>query len=220
MGIIKLGSRNFDQSTIITHPSRSYSSGSSASSGITALGIAGSVFPFVDRSHSIKGAEVLLNTYAYWGGDHSDPMTLQEIVDGLIRESSQVTIEKGGEVTSRKLTQAETLIDFVRAVPQSTRSLQEKHITRRTQGTPQAAIADSTTTAGNRAYQDAYAFRFVENTLSSFYMSTFPGVGMDYRNYHSLNFFTASNARSDTALIFPCRYNVCTCRVWGRASLD
>ena len=201
MGIIKLGSQHFDQSTLITHPSRSYSSASAEGihrwmQGVIP-GITGAIFPFTERSTSIKDTQFLVEDSSGFIGstDGKNKQSLDETLRNLRIQGGTVEIGKDGKVSSEELTAAQQLIDFVGILPQSTRSIQQKHITRRVQGAP---VNDDEAPLRTNA-----AFNLVEKTLFPYYLSTFPGMGMDYRNYHSLNFFTASNARNDTALIFP-----------------
>lgn len=63
---------------------------------------------------------------------------------------------------------------------------------------------DSARKYDETAYATAsFKKQFIKNSLMPFYRSTYDSCDFSYTNYHCLNFFTASNVPSDTALIYP-----------------
>ena len=233
MGIIRLGPENFDFNTIVTHPSRSYSSSSIGPSGSrggiggripsVGPGITGSVFIFAERSEAIKDTELLLNDVSSgkvsataWTSNHvqfaQQRISLLELMKDIQAESEK-ELGPGTQATkpldppSKEITKREAMMNLVRVMPQSTRSLQIKNIERFSQPAPIAAVFKDengvvVVDEGTNMQRNA-AFRTVQNTYFPYYMSRLPGMGMDYRNYHTLNFFTSSQTPNDAVLIYP-----------------
>ena len=179
MAIIRLGKENFDNSSLTTYVSRSFEWTSER--GI----VSGAIPVYVERSATEKSTDV---TYGTEGPAGSSPVT------NIFEAAKQLFVAKKeaeGDTPSKTNLTEEVLFywDVIGKAPISERKHQYKILTRNI-STPLTSISSSfKLNARNVTFKD--------------YKVPYPDIQWAYNNYNCLNFFTASNAPSDSVLIYP-----------------
>jgi hypothetical protein len=162
MSVIALTPRNFDVSTLETHPSRSFSTGSH--------GVTGSVYVYAQRSPIEKDAEFLNENQKTAFGESVlinalDALKVANETLSLIPNANALDIVDG-------------YMNLVRMLPSSRRKQQQVSISH-------FRSAPTLTTA-------SLAKNFVRKTLAYNYKHQYPGMNWAYTNFNCLNFFTSS----------------------------
>lgn len=189
MAIQRLGPDNFEQFTVELHPRQSYSSGSSTSR--IHQGVTGTLRVFPRGSLIEKDVESL---GAFADRSFSDD-SFHILTDGIPRLASG---------TSDISSYMEGYLQAVNAQASSSRRATTVEIKR---FEPSVRFAQQTLRKST-----------VRNTLFPYYSVNYPSAQWAFTNYHSLNFFTASNVPSNTALLYPNSKDVITSQGGGIAS--
>jgi hypothetical protein len=174
MAIIPLAPDNFEVFTLELHPRKQFSSGS--------LGITGSVNLFSERSTTQKLLE-------------SSDASVQTTDQGW--SENKLVIELNGIVEETALSNnievgLESYMAQVNALPAPSRLSKTFDITRERPAETYAEIV-----TGSIKKQQ------IKNVLFPNYRSKYAGYNYAYTNYHTLNFFTASDIPINSTILYP-----------------
>ena len=173
MSIVPITADNLQSYTTIARPKRFFASSSS--------GITGSISLTKDFSKSLKDLG-----HTYGSSDHAFNDAQSEIIiDGLSR------LPPGAVDGDPRLTIPlfELLFDVQQAEKHKLRQTKKQEVRRFTAGT---------------RFEDNFCHKFIiQQNLFSHYRPHNQAADWSYTNYNCLNFFTASNVPSDSAIIYP-----------------
>ena len=176
MSIIKINKDNFERYSLLTNPTRTFSSASNNVAGFMSVGITGTLPLFTDRSSAVK-----------------------DVFSGLIHNSSASNDQQLENLRSAVVSAATTQQNFfgvvesyftnVNSLPSS--SMYDKK---------QSVIRFE---PGARFNPDFLRKRSVKEVLFPYYRSEYQSLQWSYTNYHSLNFVTCSYLPTASVLIYP-----------------
>ena len=178
MTIFKIDRDNFENTSIQTSPSKAFSSSS--------LGVTGSIFVYPRRSDSVK--EVI-----EFPSQRARPQSFDDAA--LERMFKDVRVEIQNDIADPAITRdyfgnMDKILSFINSLP------------------PSPIINESTAsilllTRSLHADQTFEKKRYVVDNLYPENRVEFPTSHYSYTNYHSLNFFTASQVPTQACLLYP-----------------
>ena len=180
MAVIKLGKENFDNSTIITHATRSFSW--SHTKGV----ISGNVHVYAERSDIEKDVTLTIQEQGKGFGSSA-------VVD-LIELADKIALSKAGAAGTGSNPQdiSALLGEYLNIIPPIPPSARKKQFRSITRHVPTPVYSHSSSMKS-----------FARKVLFDDYKVPYPDTQYAYNNYHCLNFFTGNMVPSDSALIYP-----------------
>ena len=176
MSIIKINKDNFERYSLLTNPTRTFSSASNNVAGFMSVGITGTLPLFTDRSSAVK-----------------------DVFSGLIHNSSASNDQQLENLRSAAVSAAATQQNFFGAVESyftNVNSLPSSSMYDKKQSVIRFE-------PGVRFNPDFLRKRSVKEVLFPYYRSEYQSLQWSYTNYHSLNFVTCSYLPTASVLIYP-----------------
>jgi len=216
VSFIKISPQLFELSTLSLHPEVKFVSSSRApndeSEHTVTSQMSGSArvsarpSPFIKEQNDFNSSEETRTAFNLEGTQIGETISL----DFLSREilSASRPDSSGKPINIAIKSAMEDYLTYVNSASILPRNQKELPIKRFDSDNMFYEIRGFTDNDSARAYDEtAYATasfkkQFIKNSLMPFYRSTYDSCDFSYTNYHCLNFFTASNVPSDTALIY------------------
>jgi len=180
MALFALTREYFENLTLTTHPRREFYSASIASSQET--GMFGTVNVFAQKSGIEKEAQKL-RAFSDGSDEFSDE-TLEAYRQGLVLSASD-----------------ETLTNFTSSMAEFLGKINDAGVSERKKKFVEVIRFEPSF----RFTADTQRKNVVRDILFPYYRDRYPSMHWACTNYHTLNFYTASNVPSDSVLIYPAK---------------
>lgn len=176
--IIPVDQTDIETFTVVTNPIRSYSSGS-------IQGSTGSVFVFPRRPTGVKDVQPD-SSFVESAHDDAD-------LSSLLRSVQQAgKVSRSSSDPAAQTTFAQMLSQYVAAVDRQGQAARLKEALDVVRFTPPVVFNSNTLRK-----------LVVKDQLNAYYRTAYPTAHWAYSNYSTLNFYTASNAPSDSVILYP-----------------
>ena len=215
MSLIRIPPEFFEFSSLSLHPKTTFTSSSKAQDGSNVAHTAVSHMsgsarvsarpsPFIKESTDFK---IVYDQLTFVEGDQTDVTNDLESLSRYVLSASRDSVHNTNGVNISKV--MSKIMDTVHSrsiLPRNTKELPIKrygasdffHEIRGFTNEDAAREYDFTALATGSIVKS-----MIRNSLMQFYRGSYDSCDYSYTNYHSLNFFTASNVPSDSALIYP-----------------
>jgi len=215
VSLIRIPPEFFEFSSLSLHPKTTFTSSSKAQDGSNVAHTAVSHMsgsarvsarpsPFIKESTDFK---IVYDQLTFVEGDQTDVTNDLESLSRYVLSASRDSVHNTNGVNISKV--MSKIMDTVHSrsiLPRNTKELPIKrygasdffHEIRGFTNEDAAREYDFTALATGSIVKS-----MIRNSLMQFYRGSYDSCDYSYTNYHSLNFFTASNVPSDSALIYP-----------------
>jgi len=183
MSFFKVGPGDVESFTVVTNPSRHFTSSSVA-------GSTGSVYVFARRSHLEKDVAPV--------SSYVDSLHIDDDFSSMLRSLQQM-----GRYAHVTGSSAAFVLTASRAFPGMMQSYLNKVNASETSQRKRKTLEVSRTTPTVDFSAESVKKLVIKDQLSQYYRTVYPSAHWGYTNYSSLNFFTASTVPTSSCLLYP-----------------